>query len=170
MKTLLQDLVYAGRVLRQRPGFAAVAILTLALGIGANTAIFSVVQAVVLAPLPFPEPDRLVTAWENHEARGGAPEWTGRANFVDWRGRNRVFEHLAAFSCWGPTLVDAGEPERLTGEAVSPDYFRVLGVSPALGRSFAAGEEQPGREGSSSSETISGNAVLAPTRASSVET
>ena len=86
MSGVLQDLGVAWRVLWKRPGFALVAILTLALGIGANTAIFSFVQGVLLEPLPYPESERLVTVWENHEARGGpASEWTGRASFVDWQ-------------------------------------------------------------------------------------
>ncbi len=147
MTTISQDLSYAWRSLRKRPGFAAVAIVTLALGIGANTAIFSVVQGVVLEPLPYPEPGRLMTVWEDHTARGGpAREWTGRANFLDWRARNRVFEHVAVYTGWGPNLTGVGEPERLVGELVSAAYFAALGVEPAAGRAFTGVDEDPGAE------------------------
>ena len=144
---VVQDLSYVVRGLRRGPGFTAAVVLTLALGIGANTAIFSIVQAVVLEPLPFPEPARLVTVWEDHEARGGPrSEWTGSANFVDWREQNRVFENLAAYTGWGPSLTGDGEPESLTGERVSHELFSVLGVQPAAGRGFVAADEVPGGE------------------------
>ena len=147
MTTFSQDLWYAWRALWKRPGFALVAIATLALGIGANTAIFSVVQGIVLEPLPYPASERLVTVWENHEARGGpASEWTGRANFVDWRVHNRVLDGLAVYSGWGPALTGDGVPEILAGEIVSFEYLSVLGVAPAIGRDFFAEEETPGGE------------------------
>ncbi|MEM7350749.1 MAG: ABC transporter permease [Acidobacteriota bacterium] len=148
MGTFIQDLRFAARTLVKRPGFAAVAVLTLALGIGANTAIFSIVYGIMLKPLPLPEPQQLVTVWENREARGGpVDEWTNGANFLDWRERNRVFESLAVYGGWNADLSGAGEPERLLGEIVSPEYFRLLGMAPARGRDFQAAEGQPGAEG-----------------------
>src|SRR5918992_5749049 len=105
MRTLLQDLRYAVRMLAKRPGFALVAVLALALGIGANTAIFSVVNAVLLRPLPYLEAERLLVVWENHEARNGPEtEWTSPPNFADWRDQNSVFDGVAALQGWSPTL------------------------------------------------------------------
>ncbi|MEE9577089.1 MAG: ABC transporter permease [Gemmatimonadota bacterium] len=145
MDSLLQDMRYALRALLRNPGFAAVAVVTIALGIGVNTAIFSVVNAVVLQPLPFPEPDRLVTVWEDLERRGGPQqEWTGRSTFADWREYNATFEGMAAVTGWAPNLTGADRPERLNGALVSPRYFSVLGVEPAAGRGFLAEEEAPG--------------------------
>ncbi len=145
MDTFIQDLRHALRLLRRSPGFATVAILTLALGIGATTAIFSVVNGVVLRPLPYGEPDRLYMVWEDKQLRGGpATEWTGRATFRDWRERNRAFEGMAAVNGWAPTLTGGDRPESLVGALVSPGYFSVLGRSPARGRGFAAEEEIPG--------------------------
>ncbi len=147
MATFFQDLWFAWRVLWKRPGFALVAIATLALGIGANTAIFSFVQGILLEPLPYPESGRLVTVWENHEARGGpSNEWTGFATFSDWREQNRVLENLAVYSDVGPTLTGDGVAERLAGEVVTHEYFSVLGVTPAIGRAFLKEEETPGGE------------------------
>lgn len=145
MGTLWQDLRYGARMLRKSPAFTAVAILTLALGIGANSAIFSIVDAVVLRPLPFPHPHQLVMVWETDAnrkiTRGTAPP----ADFLDWRAQNQVFQSMAAYQVWFFTLTGAGEPEQLWGVHVSPDFFSMLGVKPALGRDFRPDEEQPGR-------------------------
>jgi putative ABC transport system permease protein len=137
----LQDVRYALRSLRKNPGFALVAILTLALGIGANTTIFSVVNGVLLKPLPYPRPDRLVTLWESH------PTW-GRyltvapANFYDWREQSRSFEKMAALNPYPDfILTGSGEPHRLSGGAVTADFFPLLGIDMALGRSFGATED-----------------------------
>ncbi|HEX5736619.1 MAG TPA: ABC transporter permease [Blastocatellia bacterium] len=147
MDTLLRDLRYAIRMLAKRPGFTVIAVLTLAIGIGATTAIFSVVNAVLLRPLDYKEPDRLLTVWENHEAREGPKnEWTSPPNFGDWRDQNNVLEGLAALQGWGPTLTGGAEPEMLNGAAVSHDMFQVLGVEPAMGRSFRAEEDRAGAE------------------------
>jgi putative ABC transport system permease protein len=147
MANLLSDLRYALRTLARSPGFAAAALLTLALGIGANTAIFSVVYGVLLRPLDFPRPERLFTLWEDQEARGGpAQEWTGRSTFADWRGRNRSFEALAAVGGWAPDLTGVDRPESLTAALVSPGYFEVLGLPFALGRGFQPDEEVPGQD------------------------
>ncbi len=144
---LFQDLRFGARMLRTRPGFTAVAVLTLALGIGANTAIFSVVNAVLLRPLPFAEPDRLVSIAETHpelpRLEVAAPD------FEDWREQARVFTDMAAWSLkdWGKlALTEAGEPEQLQGACVTPNLFPLLGVSPALGRNFLPGENQAGHD------------------------
>jgi putative ABC transport system permease protein len=144
METTLQDLRYAFRSLLKAPGFAAVAILTIALGIGANTAIFTIVNALLMRPLPYASPERLVMVWQDLRARGGpADEWATPGNFVDWKAERGVFENLAAISGWRPTLTGAGEPEALPGEQVSHEYFAVLGINPALGRDFAPEDDVP---------------------------
>jgi putative ABC transport system permease protein len=142
MSKLWQDLKYAWRTLRQAPGFTVVAVLTLGLGIGANTAVFSVIDAVLLRPLPFPHPERLVTLWERE--LGGATMNTSYANFLDWRQRSRTFDAMAVLSYWTPSIAGSGAPERLEGLRVSRDFFRVLGVRPALGRDFLAEEDVRG--------------------------
>jgi putative ABC transport system permease protein len=145
MKGLLQDLRYAARVLRNAPGFTVVAVATLALGIGANTAIFSVVDGVLLRPLPYPQPERLVTVWQDMRARGGpAREWASPGNYVDWRAEDSIFSAVTAVSGWGATLTPPGEePEPLVGEQVTPEYLQVMGVAPALGRGFSAADGVP---------------------------
>jgi putative ABC transport system permease protein len=147
MDILWQDLRYGFRMLRNKPGFSLVAVLALALGIGANTAIFSVVNALMLRALPFPDPDRLITIWEDHRARGGPEkEWTTPANLRDWQEQSRSFEQLAAYVGWGPTLTGNMEPEMLDGASISHNMFALLGVEPVAGRSFNAEEDQPGGE------------------------
>jgi putative ABC transport system permease protein len=147
MKGLLQDVRYALRQLRKSPGFASVAILTLTLGIGATTAIFSVIDGVLLQPLPFNSPDRLYTLWERNVKMGYEQNPPAAANFRDWRERNRVFEQLAAFdSARKFDLAGNGNPERVDGAAVSPGVFEILGVSPVLGRTFSSDEDQSGHE------------------------
>ncbi len=147
METLRQDIRFAFRALRRNPGFTAIALLTVALGIGVNTSIFSVVNGVLLEPLPYPESGRLLTVWENQELRGGpANEWTGRTTFAEWRDRNRTFSGMAALTGWQPNLTAGERPDVLNGALVSPSYFSVLGVEPRQGRGFAAGEETPGND------------------------
>jgi putative ABC transport system permease protein len=147
MDTLLQDIRYSVRTLLKSPGFAAVAVIALALGIGANSAIFSAVNAVLLRPLPYKDASRLVMIWQDHRARGGPErEWASPSNFYDWRDHNQVFDHVAALVGWGPTLTGQGEPEDLVGAAVSDDTFSMLGVQPSLGRTFRPDEDQPGAE------------------------
>ena len=144
MQTLWQDIRYGLRVLWKSKGFTVVAVVTLALGIGANTAIFSVVDAVLLRPLSYREPDRLVALWENVPAKGGT--WrVAPANFLDWKKQNQVFEETAAFSASGFNLTGGGEPEQIRGVRVSSGYFGVLGVDPALGRAFSPEEYEPGK-------------------------
>ncbi len=143
MNTLFQDLRYGARMLLKSPGVTAVAVVTLALGIGANTAIFSVVNAVMLRPLPYKNPDRVVSLWEN------VPEY-GRwrvtpANFLDWKKQSTVFEDMAAFGASTMTLTGVGEPEQMMGTRASAGYFAVIGTEPMLGRSFVAEEYEPGK-------------------------
>ncbi|HEX5732485.1 MAG TPA: ABC transporter permease [Blastocatellia bacterium] len=144
MGNLLQDLRYGVRLLLKRPGFTAVAVLTLALGIGVNTAIFSLVNAVLLQPLPYPEPDRLTTFYVSSRGAGlRQMEWT-EGQFAWLRERNHAFESLAAYDNWGFNLIDGGEPERLNGAIVTHDFFRVLGQQPLYGRAFLPEEDRPG--------------------------
>jgi predicted permease len=135
-----QDLRYGLRMMRRGPGFAAVAVLTLALGIGANTAIFSVVNAVLLRPLPYRDPVRLVTVLHD----GWKP--VAPANFLDWREQSSSFESIAAAQLWGLTMTGRDRPEQLELLQTSAEMFQVLGVEAALGRTFTAGEDRPGRE------------------------
>ena len=144
MDTLLSDIRYALRRLAATPGFAAVVLLTLALGIGANTAIFSVVNGILLRPLPWAEPERLVAVWQDHRAIGREePEWFPPPDFVDWKTQNRTFETMAAIRGWGGALTGSGEPTRISGLAVSHDMFSMLGVPVARGRTFAPEEDVP---------------------------
>jgi putative ABC transport system permease protein len=144
METFLLNLRYALRALAKSPGFAAVAIITLALGIGANTAIFSVVNSVLLQPLSYPEPNRLV------ELEGTSPQGnfdaTSIPKFNAWRDQTQVFDSVAAYDFAGPgiNLTGGDRPEQLKGIRVSKDYFRVFGAPMALGRTFSADEDRPG--------------------------
>ncbi|HXI93360.1 MAG TPA: ABC transporter permease [Blastocatellia bacterium] len=147
MNNVWQDLRYGLRMLYKNRGFTAVALLALALGIGANSAIFSVVNSVLLRPLPYRDPQRLIMIWENYQQRGGPErEWASPADFRDFRDQTQSFEHIAALLGWGPTLTGQDEPEDLQGAAVSYDSFAMLGVEPALGRSFRADDDQPGAD------------------------
>src|SRR5688500_17584537 len=144
MQPLLQDIRYAFRTLARAPGFTLVAVLTLALGIGANTAIFTVVNALLLKPLPYAAPERLVMVWQDFRARGGpADEWATPGNYVDWRNQKDLFEQVTVINGWRPALTGGAEPESLTGEQVSHEYFSVLGVNPALGRNFVPDDDVP---------------------------
>jgi len=134
MDSLFKDIRYGVRSLLKRPGFTAIAVITLALGIGANTAIFSVVNTLLLRPLPFKEPARLVQVWEANYKRGRNSMTVSYPNFVDWRDQNKVFEQIAAYSDETFNLTDTGEPERIQAEIVSPAIFPLLGIKPVLGR------------------------------------
>ncbi|HTV55045.1 MAG TPA: ABC transporter permease, partial [Terriglobia bacterium] len=138
-----QDLRYAVRMLRKSPGFSVVAILTLALGIGANTAIFSVIDAVLLSPLPYQNAGRLVMLWEQNPDRGWFHNIVSAANFVDWRKQNHVFTQMAAIDAPSYDVSGTGEPMEVQGEQVSADFFSVLGARAALGRTFVPEEDQP---------------------------
>jgi len=143
MQTLWQDLRYGARMLLKNPVFTLIAVFTLALGIGANTAIFSVVNSVLLRPLSYPNAERLMTIWEDHRALNGpVNEWTSPPGFEDWRDQAKSFDHVVALRDWQPTLTGQGDPEQLVGALVSHDTFAMLGVTPALGRSFRPEEDQ----------------------------
>ena len=147
MQELLQDLRVALRGLRRAPGFTATAVLTLALGIGANSALFSVLRSVLLRPLPYPNSNELIQVWSDHRARGRAePEWLTPPDFIDWRDGNRTFSGMAAYQGWGPDLTGSGEPEALGGVSVSGNYFNVLGTAPALGRLLSMADDDAGAE------------------------
>ena len=141
---LLRDLRHALRALARNPGFALAAAATLALGIAANTVIFSLADAILLQPLPYRSPERLVVLWEGRLSRPGEKNVISAANFLDWRRQSRCFEQMALSTWSGLTLTDSGSPERLSGRAVTANLFSVLGVAPRLGRTFAAEEEAPG--------------------------
>jgi predicted permease len=144
---LRQDLIVGLRGLRRAPGFTLVALLTLAIGIGANTAIFSVLRSVVLRPLPYTSPEQLVQVWTDHRARGReAPEWLTPTDFLDWRSQNRTLSGMAAYQGWGPDLTGDGEPETLTGLVVSGNFFEVLGARAAVGRTLTMQDDDPGVE------------------------
>jgi putative ABC transport system permease protein len=138
----LSDLRIGLRMLLKEPGFTVLAVLTLALGIGANTSIFSVVNGIVLRPLPFPEPDQLVAIWETDEHRE-ALDNSSPANFYDWQQNSRSFSGMAASFGRSFNLTDVDIPERIRGNEVSPNFFDVLGVDAAIGRTFLLGESAP---------------------------
>jgi putative ABC transport system permease protein len=142
METLLKDLRFGIRMMTRSPGFTLVALTTIALGIGANTAIFSVVNTVLLRPLPYQDPNRLVVLWERSQQV--EQESASYPNFLDWRDQNQSFDGMAMARRDSLNLTGAGEPERLLARQVTGDFFSVLGVQPQLGRSFAPEEDQAG--------------------------
>jgi putative ABC transport system permease protein len=144
MQTLWQDLKFAVRMLRKNPGFAAVAMLTLALGIGANTAIFSVVNAVLLRPLPYTESNRLLAISQTDRASGTTGVPVSFTKFTEISEQNKSLASVAAFYPYTPSLVSEHEPELVNGMRISEDFFRVLGIAPLLGRSFLPEEETLG--------------------------
>jgi putative ABC transport system permease protein len=145
MTTLLQDIRYALRSFRKSPGFTITALLTVALGVGANTAIFSVVNGVLLRPLPLGEPERVVLVGHDYKSINLKAGVSG-AGFKFYQAQNRVFEKSAAFTGWEANLARDGEPERLVGQRVTSEYFAALGIAPLAGRGFTAEEEQLGNE------------------------
>jgi putative ABC transport system permease protein len=147
MGDLAQDLTYGFRALRRSPGFSVVAILTIALGIGATTAIFSVINGVVLRPLPYAEPDRIVMVWMDNTHQGVEKDIHSYPNFEDYRTQNTVLSEMAGFSTTSLTITGGEEPQRIRGAAVMADLFRVLRVTPAIGRVFTTEEEAPGNDG-----------------------
>jgi putative ABC transport system permease protein len=143
MDQLIQDIRYAFRMMFKNPGFTLVALITLALGIGANTAIFSLVNGLLLRPLPYGNPDRIVMVWQDYRERTGRDkEWTSPDTFFDWRDQNHSFESISVLDAWLPTIL-GGEPEQVPGATVTYNMFSVLGVSPAIGRTFLAEEDKP---------------------------
>ncbi|HET7842270.1 MAG TPA: ABC transporter permease, partial [Terriglobia bacterium] len=144
----MNDVKYGLRMLGKNPGFTAVAVLTLALGIGANTAIFSVVNAVLLRPLPYPQSDHLVKVWGNFSGIGipGDRNWISAPEFKDLETQNKSFSGIAAVSGESFNLGIGGSPQRIEGYLVSPSLFELLGVQPFLGRAFLPEEATPGRD------------------------
>jgi len=158
MQSFWQDLRYGARMLAKNPGFALIAILTLALGIGANTAIFSVVNAVLLRPLPYTEPERLVALGGTDARKSDGPKTANSCSypdFFDWRERNRSFDSMAAYHSAIFTMTGNGAPAHLSGQVASAELFDVLKAKPYLGRVFTRGDEKVGGEGTSRAAVIS---------------
>jgi putative ABC transport system permease protein len=145
METLLHDFRYALRLLRKSPGFAAAAVLTLALGMSANTVMFSVLNTVLLRPLPYSKPDRLVQIWETDARRGDTHGTVSPYNFVDWRSQSQSFEHIATYENNNLVLTGQKAPARLSALFVTANFFDVLKVSALKGRTFLPDEDQPGK-------------------------
>lgn len=143
METLVQDIRYGIRTLFKNRAFTTVAVVALALGIGANTAIFSVVNAVLLKPLPFEQPDQLVLVWEKRMSLGRLRNVASAPDFVDWRAQNQVFEDMAAFMGQGFNVGAGTEPERVQGVSVTPSLFSILRARPLIGRALEQNEDQP---------------------------
>src|SRR5437868_8714727 len=144
METLIQDIRYGIRGLIKRPSFTAIAVVTLALGIGANTAIFSLVNVVLLKPFTFPNANRLVMAWEDASRIGFPRADPAPGTFNDWRQQQSAFEDMAALDPKSFNLTGDGEPEKITAYGVTANLFPLLGVQPAFGRNFSPDEDQPG--------------------------
>src|SRR5262245_27853760 len=144
IETLIQDLRFGARMLAKNPGFTLIAVLTLALGIGANTAIFSVVNAVLFRPLQYSGSDRIVQIWQTFPQTGSNQVTVSVPEYLDYKNQNRVFERMAAFRFQGFTLTGGSEPELIFGNRVSADLFPLLGVAPVLGRTFLPEEDQIG--------------------------
>ena len=146
MRNLLHDLNYGLRMLLKNPVFTAVAVIALALGIGANTAIFSVVNGVLLRPLPYAQPEQLAMVWLDNRRQGIRDDITSYPNFLDWRDQNKTFQGMSGIRDHTVNLTGVGEPEELRATAVSPNFFQLMGVNPSQGRGFTSEEEQPGKD------------------------
>ncbi len=144
METLIKDIRYGVRGLLKRPGFTVIALITLALGIGANTAIFSVVNAVLLRPLQFRDPEQLVVVWEEAAFAGFPTNTPAPANYIDWKNQNQSFSDMSAAATASFNLTGDGEPERIAANSVNANFFQVFGVQPLLGRGFLPEEDRPG--------------------------
>src|SRR2546422_6803459 len=144
LENLVQDIRFGLRMLRKSPGFTAVAVLTLALAIGANTAIFSVVDAVLLRPLPYENPSRLVRVWETRPQQNFNRTFVSEGEYLAWR-EARSFENVALLDSLSFNLAGGGEPERVVAARVTADFFSMVGVAPLPGRVFSRDEEEPGR-------------------------
>src|SRR5436309_5154765 len=142
----MNGLKFAFRQLLKNPGFTAVAVLTLALGIGANTAIFSFVNAILLRPLPFKDPDRLVMVYTSYLANDSHKNWVAAPTLDEWRKQSAIFEGLAARGFDGFVLTGTGRPENISGSRFSANIFRLLGIQPMLGRDFLPEEESYGKD------------------------
>lgn len=146
MDAFLNDIRYAIRNLIKRPGFTLIAVLTLGIGIGANSAIFSTIHALLLKPLPFPELDRVVAVWDKMPSRGVMHNEVTMANYLDWRAQNQSFDQLALYRWWSANLTGVDPPERLQGFLVTANFIDVTGLKPIMGRNFTEEENQPGKD------------------------
>ena len=146
MESLFGDARYALRNLLRRPGFTLIAVVTLAAGIGANTAIFSAIHALLLKPLPFPELDRVVAIWDKMPSRGVMHNEVAVANYLDWQSQTQSFDQLALYRWWNANLTGIDPPERIQGFLVTANYLDALGMKPIMGRNFFAEENQPGKD------------------------
>src|SRR5215213_308892 len=146
MDSLIKDVRFAARSLLKRPGFTAIAVLTLALGIGANTAIFSVVYSVLLKPLPFNRVDRMVLLWGDDRDEADSRSQVSHTDIADYRAQQTTFESITTFNSWTPLISGTGEPARVSGALVGDDFFNVMGTQPLLGRAFAPEEQQNGKD------------------------
>ena len=144
MRTFWQDLRYGARMLMKRPGFTLIAVGTLAIGIGLNTALFSVVNSILLRPLPFHEPERLMQVWETWPDGQSQTGAVSQNNLLDWRAQARSFATLSGYSIWLFTLTGTNEPTEIPGLKVTANFFAALGVTPQLGRTFRPEEDRPG--------------------------
>jgi putative ABC transport system permease protein len=146
ISTLLRDTRYAARMLLHNPGFTLIAVLTFGLGIGVNAAVFTVLNGVLLRPLPYPEPDRITMIWMDNRRQGIREDITSYPNYRDWKEQGRSYEHMAAFANASFTLTGPEEPERLIGAQTTASFFDVLGVQPLAGRVYGEAEEVPGKD------------------------
>src|SRR5271170_6199803 len=144
LEFFLEDLRIGARMLRKNAGFAALAVLTLAVGIGANTAIFGLANAAFFRPLPYPDAERLAFLWQNNQRTGETEGLVSYPNFADWRTQSHSFTDMAFFTSGKSIFSTAGDPEFTRAALVSVNFFSVLGVNPAMGRSFAPEEQIPG--------------------------
>jgi len=145
MQTLWQDLRYSTRMLLKHPAYTLLAVVTLALGIGANAAIFSIINDVLLRSLPYPEPDRIVTLWENNAKENIPRDDVSPANFLDWRERQQVFSEIAFANPNSLDYASSGEPEVIRAAAVSKGFFQVFGAGALHGRTFLPEEHEAGK-------------------------
>ena len=146
MDSFVKDIRYAVRRLVRQPSFTLITIITLALGIGANTAIFSIVYSVLLKPLPFYRPDRIVVLWGDDRAQGDSRSQVSHTDIADYRAQQSVFDSITTFTSWTPILSGSGEPVRINAAWVGDDFFNVLGTQPFLGRAFLPEEQQEGKD------------------------
>src|SRR5215216_3545101 len=146
MESLRSDIRYALRNLLKRPAFTLIAVFTLALGIGANTAMFSAFNALLLKPLPFPELDRVVAIWDKQPSLGYTHNEVAFANYLDWQSQSQSFEQLALYRWWNANLTGIDPPERIQGFLVTANFLEALGMKPIMGRNFLAEENQPGKD------------------------
>src|SRR5829696_4451283 len=144
---ILRDARHALRMLIRTPAFSAIAVMTFAVGIGVNTAVFSVVDAVLLRPLPYPDADRITMVWLDNTREGIKEDITSYPNYRDWRDQNSSYQHLAAYSPSAFALTGVGDPERLIGAAVTANFFDVMGFTPIAGRLFTEANEVEGQDG-----------------------